>query len=37
MVSKNEIVYDIEWIDSMICGLIDQRRTALEELENSNF
>ena len=33
MASKNEIVNNIERIDYLISGLLDQRRTKLEELE----
>lgn len=33
MASKNELVQDIERIDTLISGLIDQRRMELEELE----
>jgi hypothetical protein len=33
MASKNELVTDIERIDTLISGLLDQRRIELEELE----
>jgi hypothetical protein len=33
MASKNELVTDIERIDYLISGLLDQRRVELEKLE----